>query len=83
MLFAGNWNPVEDIVVDKVGKYVYELKSHVGNADTHVIVDVTVDGHSKVRPFRSRSLSQFLTDHHGTLSIPCDESNRQEAAAVW
>ena len=50
MLFAGNWNPVEDIVVDKVGKYVYELKSHVGNADTHVIVDVTVDGHSKACP---------------------------------
>ena len=50
MLFAGNWNALEDIVVDKVGKYAYKLKSPMENAHAHVIIDVTVDGYTKVHP---------------------------------
>ena len=48
MLFAGNWNALEDIVVDKVGKYAYKLKSPMEHTHAHVIIDVTVDGYTKV-----------------------------------
>ena len=48
MVFAGTWNALEDIVVDTVGKYVYEMKSPMENASVHVIVDISVEGHTKV-----------------------------------
>ena len=45
MQFEGNWSPVSDIVVDKVGKYAYIIGSP---HDTPVIMDVTLDVRTKV-----------------------------------
>ena len=49
MQFEGNWTPVSDIVVDKVGKYAYIIGSPHDTAITPIVMDVTLDVRTKVR----------------------------------
>ena len=49
MQFEGNWTPVTDIVVDKVGKYAYVIGSPHDAAATPVVMDVVLDVRTKVR----------------------------------
>ena len=49
MQFEGNWTPVTDIVVDKVGKYAYVIGSIHDTAATPVVMDVILDVRTKVR----------------------------------
>ena len=48
MQFEGNWTPVTDIVVDKVGKYAYVIGSPHDAAATPVVMDVVLDVRTKV-----------------------------------
>ena len=48
MHFEGNWTPVTDIVVDKVGKYAYVIGSPHDAAATPVVMDVVLDVRTKV-----------------------------------
>lgn len=48
MQFEGNWTPVTDIVVDKVGKYAYVIGSIHDTAATPVVMDVILDVRTKV-----------------------------------
>ena len=50
MQFEGNWSPVPDIIVDKVGKYAYTIGSHHDSSVTPVVMDVSLDIRTKVRP---------------------------------
>lgn len=50
MQFEGNWTPVTDIVVDKVGKYAYVIGSPHDAAATPVVMDVVLDVRTKVPP---------------------------------
>ena len=50
MQFEGNWTPVSDIVVDKVGKYAYIIGSPHDTAITPIVMDVTLDVRTKVGP---------------------------------
>lgn len=57
MQFEGNWTPVTDIVVDKVGKYAYVIGSPHDAAATPVVMDVVLDVRTKVNlPSASCSL---------------------------
>ena len=49
MQFEGNWSPVQDIIVDKVGKYAYTIGSHHDRSVTPVVMDVSLDIRTKVR----------------------------------
>ena len=49
MQFEGNWTPVSDIIVDKVGKYAYIIGSPQDTAITPIVMDVTLDVRTKVR----------------------------------
>ena len=49
MQFEGNWTPVTDIVVDKVGKYAYVIGSPHDAAATPVVMDVVLDVRTKVQ----------------------------------
>ena len=53
MQFEGNWTPVTDIVVDKVGKYAYVIGSPHDAAATPVVMDVVLDVRTKVPPSSS------------------------------
>ncbi|KAL3144165.1 hypothetical protein ABBQ32_003949 [Trebouxia sp. C0010 RCD-2024] len=59
--FEGNWTPVADIVVDKVGKYAYVIGSPHDAAATPVVMDVVLDVRTKVltvhSPFRVENLT--------------------------
>ncbi|KAL0042783.1 hypothetical protein WJX79_011021 [Trebouxia sp. C0005] len=61
MQFEGNWTPVTDIVVDKVGKYAYVIGSPHDAAATPVVMDVVLDVRTKVltvhSPFRVENLT--------------------------
>ena len=48
MQFQGNWTPVTDIIVDKVGKYAYIIGSPHDTAITPIVMDVTLDVRTKV-----------------------------------
>ena len=48
MQFEGNWTPVTEIVVDKVGKYAYVIGSPHDAAATPVVMDVVLDVRTKV-----------------------------------
>lgn len=48
MQFEGNWSPVQDIIVDKVGKYAYTIGSHHDRSVTPVVMDVSLDIRTKV-----------------------------------
>lgn len=48
MQFEGNWRPVTDIIVDKVGKYAYAIGSKE-TALTQVVMDVALEIRTKVR----------------------------------
>lgn len=55
MQFEGNWTPVTDIVVDKVGKYAYVIGSMHDAAATPVVMDVVLDVRTKVWMFVSHA----------------------------
>lgn len=67
MQFEGNWTPVADIVVDKVGKYAYVIGSPHDAAATPVVMDVVLDVRTKV------PLVPMLPGHHnqGKALFPC------------
>lgn len=48
MQFEGNWSPVQDVIVDKVGKYAYTIGSHHNTSVTPVVMDVSLDIRTKV-----------------------------------
>ena len=48
MQFEGNWTPVTEIVVDKVGKYAYVIGSPHDAAAMPVVMDVVLDVRTKV-----------------------------------
>ena len=48
MQFEGNWTPVTDIIVDKVGKYAYTIGSPHDTSVTPVVMDVSLDIRTKV-----------------------------------
>jgi hypothetical protein len=48
MQFDGNWTPVEDIVIDKLGKYAYAIPGISGGPATPFILDVALDVRAKV-----------------------------------
>ena len=50
MQFEGNWNTIQDVIVDKVGKYAYVNGSSHDNTSTPIIMDVSLDIRTKVRP---------------------------------
>ena len=50
MQFEGNWTPVTDIIVDKVGKYAYTIGSPHDTSVTPVVMDVSLDIRTKVTP---------------------------------
>ncbi|KAK9808775.1 hypothetical protein WJX72_003363 [[Myrmecia] bisecta] len=62
MQFEGNWTPVTDIVVDKVGKYAYIIGSPHDVAATPVVMDVTLDVRTKVLTVHS----PFRIENHTT-----------------
>ena len=59
MQFEGNWTPVTDIVVDKVGKYAYVIGSPHDAAATPVVMDVVLDVRTKV-PLSSACCSSCI-----------------------
>lgn len=46
--FEGNWNPLANIIVDKVGKYIYELQSPLENVTLPVMVNIALHDRVKV-----------------------------------
>ena len=65
MQFEGNWTPVTDIVVDKVGKYAYVIGSPHDVAATPVVMDVVLDVRTKVPlPSPHHVAKQPLTNLH-------------------
>lgn len=52
MQFEGNWTPIKDVVVDKVGKFAYVIGTPNDVAATPVIMDVSVDVRTKAGSFR-------------------------------
>lgn len=46
--FEGNWNPIVDVIVNKVGKYMYELRAQLETVSLPVIVDVALHDRTKV-----------------------------------
>ena len=48
MQFEGNWNTIQDVIVDKVGKYAYVNGSSHDNTSTPIIMDVSLDIRTKV-----------------------------------
>ena len=48
MSFHGNWTAVEDIVIDKLGKYAYAIPGISGGPPTPFILDVALDVRAKV-----------------------------------
>jgi hypothetical protein len=52
--FAGNWAPVVDVVIDKVGKYAYTMGLPNDPRTTPVIMDVSLDVRTKVQPLLCR-----------------------------
>ncbi|CAD7705163.1 unnamed protein product [Ostreobium quekettii] len=48
MQFEGNWDPIVDIIVDKVGKYVYDLKSPMDGMILPIVMDVSLQERTKV-----------------------------------
>jgi hypothetical protein len=49
MQFEGNWTPLVDIVVDKVGKYAYVIgPPHDVGGRLPIVMDVTLDVRTKV-----------------------------------
>jgi hypothetical protein len=48
MHFDGNWTAVEDIVIDKLGKYAYAIPGTSGSPATPFILDVALDVRAKV-----------------------------------
>ena len=48
MQFEGNWDPIMDIIVDKVGKYVYDLQSPLYSGCLPLIMDVSLQERTKV-----------------------------------
>ena len=71
MQFEGNWSTIQDVIVDKVGKYAYINGSTHDNTTTPIIMDVSLDIRTKVRhsiPSRARQPSHFrpnlLRPHH-------------------
>lgn len=63
MQFEGNWTPVTDIVVDKVGKYAYVIGSPHDAAATPVVMDVVLDVRTKV-PLPSACCSSYAEYSH-------------------
>jgi len=62
MQFEGNWTPVTDIVVDKVGKYAYVIGSPHDAAATPVVMDVVLDVRTKVQAHIRRLPCSFGID---------------------
>lgn len=48
MQFEGNWSTIQDVIVDKVGKYAYINGSTHDNTTTPIIMDVSLDIRTKV-----------------------------------
>lgn len=48
MQFEGSWNPIVDIIVDKVGKYIYDLQSPSDSTCLPIIMDVSLEERTKV-----------------------------------
>ena len=46
--FDNNWTAVEDVVVDKLGKYAYAIPGVGGAPATPFILDVALDVRAKV-----------------------------------
>ena len=63
MQFEGNWTPVTDIVVDKVGKYAYVIGSPHDAAATPVVMDVVLDVRTKASAHASVMLVLWLLQH--------------------
>lgn len=62
MQFEGNWAPVTDIVVDKVGKYAYSIGSAHDTAITPVVMDVSLDIRTKASPAHLPACTRFSLD---------------------
>jgi hypothetical protein len=50
MQFDGNWMAVEDIVIDKLGKYAYAIPGISGGPAMPFILDVALDVRAKAGP---------------------------------
>ncbi|KAK3275586.1 hypothetical protein CYMTET_16293 [Cymbomonas tetramitiformis] len=75
MQLEGNWTPLKDILVDKVGKYVQEMRSPFDKSTMSVVLEVTLVARTKILSVHSllricnstmRPL-QFLLRHSGNL----------------
>lgn len=66
MQFEGNWTPVDDIVVDKVGKYAYTIDN---SAVTPVVMDVSLDIRTKVLTVHSPFRIENHTSHPLSFTI--------------
>ena len=51
MQFEGNWKTIQDVIVDKVGKYAYVNGSSHDNLSVPIIMDVSLDIRTKVCPW--------------------------------
>ena len=69
MQFEGNWSPVQDIIVDKVGKYAYTIGSHHDRSVTPVVMDVSLDIRTKVLVL-NLVLNFICLEHHLKAHLP-------------
>eukprot|EP00210_Caulerpa_lentillifera_P006324 g6040.t1 len=67
--FAGNWEPVQNIVVDKVGKYGYPLRSLSSQGQMSVIVDITIKDKVKVISIHSIYKIENQTSHRMSFLV--------------
>ena len=70
MQFEGNWTPVTDIVVDKVGKYAYVIGSIHDTAATPVVMDVILDVRTKVSALDIVMLGQVRKSLQSLAALP-------------
>ena len=85
MQFEGNWSPVTDIIVDKVGKYAYTIGSKETGI-TQVVMDVALDIRTKASSFlyeRShRSSSTHFSCSKPIFLLVCDSQQSPILATV-
>eukprot|EP00884_Botryococcus_braunii_P017936 jgi/Botrbrau1/4826/Bobra.0325s0040.1 len=65
----GNWAPLTDIVIDKVGKYAYTVGNANEGQSTPVVMDVSLDIRTKVLTVHSPYLIENLTAHPLQFSL--------------
>eukprot|EP00878_Enallax_costatus_P006928 GHUV01007260.1.p1 GENE.GHUV01007260.1~~GHUV01007260.1.p1 ORF type:complete len:2890 (+),score=849.52 GHUV01007260.1:2-8671(+) len=65
---AGSWLPLEDVAVDVVGKYRYELRDPLGGACLPIMLDVLLVGRTKMLRLHS---CIWLENNTGMKLEPC------------